>query len=175
MKRHLKIHLRLIAKEQKLKDDAEIVDHQLVIYNENATTTTSPDKTNKQSNDPVKSNIIYSNAANGGIFSETSSLLKEMVPTTTTNNNIESNNFRTPRKRKAKSTVKQKKVTITTQNLNENLSVFQLPSTIDSMQHSTGTLVTSIPIDINKMVPKQEKVDSISVSEDQYQIYLLGA
>lgn len=163
LKRHLKIHLRLIEKEQtqKIKDEAD----SMAIYNE--------DCNNKltSNNDPSKPNVTYGDAANSDIYIETSSLLNEVAATATTNNNIENTSFRSPRKRKSKSTLKPKKA-----KAQENImSVLQLPSTIGRLQNSE-TSVTTIPGDISKMLPKPQKVDGIavSVSDEQYQIYLLG-
>lgn len=128
-------------------------------------------KYNKQTNnDTLKPIAIY--AANGDIFNETSNLLSD-VAVIATNNNIENTSFLSPRKRKTNSKSKPKK-TKTQANMHDNLSVMQLPSTIGSIQNSE-TLVTSLPVDINKILPKQEKADgiSVSVSDEQYQIYLI--
>lgn len=164
LKRHLKIHLRLIEKEQqtqKRKDDAEIIDS-MAIYNK----------------ETLKPNVIYGDAVNGGdIFIETSDLMSE-VAATTTNNNVENTSLRTPRKRKPKSNVKQKKSKTQDSGHHETLSVLQLPSTIGSVQDAENLVTPSIPVDINKMLQKQEKVESgitVSVSNEQYQIYLLEA
>lgn len=167
LKRHLKIHQRLIEKEQtqKIKDEAEIADS-MAMYNE--------DCNNKPTNsDTIKPNAMYGDAANGDIFIETSNLLNE-VTATATNNNIENTSLRSPRKRKSKSNVRQKKIKAQ-ENVQESMSVLQLPATIGSLQNSE-TLVTSMPGDISKMLTKPQKVDgiSVSVSDEQYQIYLLG-
>lgn len=165
LKRHLKIHLRLIEKEQsqKLKEEAVIVDSMVI--------------SNKPENDTIKSNIIYAHAANGDIFNETSNLLNGGVTVSVTNNNIETTNVPLPRKRKPRATIKQKKNKLQ-ENVQNSLSVFQLPSTVGSIQNSDN-LVTSIPVvDINKILSKSgEKVDGVSVtgSDEQYQIFLLGA
>ncbi|XP_037047397.1 zinc finger protein 236 isoform X2 [Bradysia coprophila] len=171
LKRHLKIHLRLIEKEQtqKLKDEAEIVDS-LVVYNDN---NAAADYTcNKQiSKDTVKTNIIYGDATNGDIFNDTTAVSNE-VAGTASNNNIESNNFRSPRKRKAKSTPKQKKTKIQ-ESLQDNFSVFQLPASIQN----SGSIVASMPVGINKILAKPDRTDgvAVSVADEQYQIFLLEA
>lgn len=180
LKRHLKIHLRLIEKEQKLKDSESVIVDSMAIYNENSAALVDGTKP-IMDNDAVKPNIIYGNAANNGdMFSETSNLLSEAASVTMSNNNVENANFRSPRKRKPKAAVKQKKVKIQDIGgvVHDNLSVFQLPSTVGSIQNSE-TLVTSIPVvDLNKILSKSsDKVDGVTVSgsDEQYQIYLLGA
>lgn len=176
LKRHLKIHLRLLEKEQtqKRKDEAELVDS-MVIYSEDCNTASDYKiKYNKQTNDDTlkSTNIIYGDAANGDIIFNGETNLTE-VTATATNNNIENLTLRSPRKRKPKSNLKQKKGKMQ-EVMHGNLS--ELPSTIGSIQNSE-TIVTSIPVDINKMLPKQEKDHNItvSVSDEQYQIYLLEA
>lgn len=179
LKRHLKIHLRLLEKEQtqKRKDDAELVDS-MMTYSEDCNTASDYKiKYNKQTNndDTLKSsNIMYGDAANGDIiFNVTSNLIE--VTATATNNNVENVTLPSPRKRKPKSNLKQKKGKI--QESMQSLSVLQLSSSTIGNIQTSETLVTSIPVDINKMLPKQEKDHNItvSVSDEQYQIYLLGA
>lgn len=172
LKRHLKIHLRLIEKEQtqKLKDEAEIAEN-MVIFNEDCSNLPGYKiKYCKQTNDDtLKSNVVYGDAANhGDIFHETSNLLTE-VASTAINNNTENENFISSRKKRSKSNVKPKK-SKTQQNMHDNSStnLLQLPSTNLGNLQNSETLVTSTPVDINKIIPKQEK------PEDQYQIYLLS-
>lgn len=162
--------MRLIEKEQtqKIKDDAETI-----IYSGDCNI--APEfkiKYNKQTNDDtLKPIAIYGVAANGDIFNETSNHLNNDVAIINTNNNT---SFLSPRKRKTNTntnTKSKQKKTKAQDNMHDNLSVLQLPSTIGSIQNS----VTSLPDDINKMLPKQEKSDgiSVSVSDEQYQIYLI--
>lgn len=165
--------MRLIEKEQtqKIKDDAEIAEN-MVAYNEDCNTLPGYKmKYSKQTNnDPSKPDVIY--AANGDIFNNTSNLLNEVVPSATSNN-VANTTFLSPRKKRSKSNVKQKK-NKTQDNMLSNLSttVLQLTSTnLGSMQNSE-TLVTSTA-DVNKIIPKQEKPDGITIGDEQYQIYLL--
>lgn len=147
----MKIHLRLIEKEQsqKTKDGAEVLDKNN-IYNK------------QTSVDSLKTNDIYGVAGDDNIFNDTPNLLNG-VTETATNNNIENTSFLSPRKKKAKAVTKPKR-TKTQEIMPGNLSTGMLPSTS-----------TSLPDDINNVLTKQEKVDgiSLSVSDEQYQIYLI--
>lgn len=158
-----------------MKDDAETVEN-AVIYSEDGTIASEyKTKYNKPTNnDTVKLNAVYGVAANGDIFNETSSHLSNVV-VTASNNNIENASLLLPRKRKTKSNAKQKKTKTQGNMHDDNLSVLQMPSTIGSIQNSETLVTSSLPVDINKMLPKQEKVDgiSVSVSDEQFQIYLI--
>lgn len=172
MKRHLKIHLRLIEKEQtqKLKEETEIVDG-IAVYNEN-TAAADYTCTKQINNGTIKANIIYGDATAGDIFNDASNVGNE-VATTATNNNIEGGNFRSPRKRKPKSAPKQKK-SKPQESLHDNFAVFQLPAGIQNSESIVGTM----PVGISKILPKPDKTEmgvTVAVAEEQYQIFLLGA
>lgn len=151
-----------------MKDEADGVVDGLVIFN--GTNAATDYTSNKQINtDAVNATIIYGNAAsNSDMFNETSSV--PSVVGSAINNNIES---RSPRKRKSKSVPKQKK-TKTPESVHENFTVFQLPSSIQNPE----SIVTAMPVGINRILPKSEKVDggvSVAVADEQYQIFLLQA
>ncbi|KAJ6646375.1 Zinc finger protein [Pseudolycoriella hygida] len=172
LKRHLKIHLRLIEKEQAqtCKNEVAIVENVVILEDACNNAAGYKIKYNKPSDDDnLKPSEIYGDVANGDIFNE--SLLSE-VTATVTNNNVEHTNLLSTRKRKLTKTKQRKGVM--QENMHGDLSttVLQMPATVESPEN----LISSIPVDINKIMQKEDKGDASIVSvAEQYEIYLLGA